>query len=325
MRIHIQNSSDDPDFSVTAERFEAASARAGEREAHALSFASDDAGFAEGIATAEVVIAAPGNLAGRFPCHAPSLRVIFCTAAGLDKLMPFDWLTGQMVLLNNRGVHGAKIGEYAAMALIALNMRLPAVIAAQHDGQWRPHFASTLRGRSVTVVGLGDLGGAAARKARHFGAEVTGVRSRAAPHPECHRVVGVEALDEVLPHSEFLILACPLTPATLNLLDRRRIGLLPAGAGVINVGRGGLLDQDALCDALDAGRLGGAMLDVFTPEPIPKHHRLWTTRNLIITPHVSADDPVHYVSDSLAIFFRNLDALRKGEPPPNLVDPARGY
>jgi glyoxylate/hydroxypyruvate reductase len=109
------------------------------------------------------------------------------------------------------------------------------------------------------------------------------------------------------------------------LLDRRRIGLLPAGAGVVNIGRGALLDQDALCDALDAGALGGAILDVFVPEPVPPGHRLWATRNLVMTPHVSADDPLTYNPNSLDIFFQNLRALRDGAPLPNRFDIARGY
>ena len=132
-------------------------------------------------------------------------------------------------------------------------------------------------------------------------------------------------LDRVLPATEFLVLACPLTEATRGLMDRRRLGLLPRGAGLVNIGRGALVDQDALCDLLDGGHLSGAVLDVFTPEPIPPGHRLWTTRNLIISPHTSADDPATYNPRSLDMFFDNLRAWREGRRMPNLFDPARGY
>ena len=125
--------------------------------------------------------------------------------------------------------------------------------------------------------------------------------------------------------TEFLVLACPLTVVTRNLLDRRRVALLPAGAGVVNIGRGGLLDQDALCDALDDGHLSGAVLDVFDPEPVPPGHRVWTTPNLIVSPHTSADDPATYYPRSLDCFFADLRALREGQPMPTLVDTARGY
>ena len=128
-----------------------------------------------------------------------------------------------------------------------------------------------------------------------------------------------------MPTTEFLVLACPLTDATRGLMDRRRLGLLPAGAGIVNIGRGELLDQDALCDLLDNGHLSGAVLDVFTPEPIPEGHRLWTTPNLVISPHTSADDPATYNPRSLDIFIRNVRAYLAGEKLPNLFDTERGY
>ena len=121
------------------------------------------------------------------------------------------------------------------------------------------------------------------------------------------------------------MLACPLTDATRGMITRDRLKALPRGAGVVNIGRGALIDQDALCDLLDDGHLSGAVLDVFTPEPIPPGHRLWSTRNLIISPHTSADDPHTYNSRSLDLFFDNLRACREGRRMPNLFDPARGY
>jgi glyoxylate/hydroxypyruvate reductase len=154
---------------------------------------------------------------------------------------------------------------------------------------------------------------------------VTGVRANPAPHPHCARVVGTGALNSVLPETEFLVLACPLTDATRGLIDRRRLALLPPDAGLVNIGRGELLDQDALCDRLDDGHLSGAVLDVFTPEPIPPDHRLWSTPNLIISPHTSADDPATYNPHSLDIFLDNLRAWRDGRPLPNRFDIVRGY
>jgi glyoxylate/hydroxypyruvate reductase A len=151
------------------------------------------------------------------------------------------------------------------------------------------------------------------------------VRTRAAPHPDFADIVAVADLDRVLARSEFLVLACPLTPATRGLLDRRRLGLLPAGAGVVNIGRGALLDGEALCDRLDDGSLSGAVLDVFDPEPLPPGHRMWRTPNLTITPHMSCDDPASYNDRSLAILLANLAALRAGKAAPNRVDPSRGY
>jgi glyoxylate/hydroxypyruvate reductase len=138
-------------------------------------------------------------------------------------------------------------------------------------------------------------------------------------------VVGAGALDAVLPDTKFLVLACPLTDATRGLITRRRLELLPEGAGVVNIGRGELIDQDALCDRLDAGHLSGAVLDVFDPEPIPQGHRLWSTRNLIVSPHTAADDPATYNPLSLDLFLENLRAWRDGTRLPNRYDIERGY
>jgi phosphoglycerate dehydrogenase-like enzyme len=151
------------------------------------------------------------------------------------------------------------------------------------------------------------------------------VRTQAVPQAGCTRVVATAELDAVLPTTEFLLLACPLTPATHHLMDRRRLALLPAGAAIINIGRGALIEQEALCELLDSGYLSGAVLDVFTPEPVPPGHRLWTTRNLVMTPHVSADDPATYNPVSLDIFFENLREWQLGRALPNQVLVERGY
>ena len=145
------------------------------------------------------------------------------------------------------------------------------------------------------------------------------------PHPGCDEVVSIDELDRVLPEAEIVYLATPLTPATKGLLSRARIALLPRGAGIANVGRGGLVDQEAVMDALDSGQLGGAVLDVFDPEPLPPGHRMWSTPNVIVTPHNSADDPNTYNQRSLEILFENLKAHRDGAPLPNRFDLDRGY
>ena len=315
MRVNIQNPEGDDPFAITLAQWDAAAKRHG-AAGHEVNFGAmpDDT---------EILIAPPGVLARMLPLHSPRLKMIFLTASGPDRLMPFTWLPPGVVLVNNRGVHGRKVGEYVAMALLMLANRMPDYAAQQRARVWRPHFSPALRGRQVTVVGTGDLGAGAARQARHFGMVVTGVNTSGRPHADFDQVV--TGLDGILPASEFLVLACPLTAQTRNLLNARRIGLLPLRAGLVNVGRGALLDMRALCDRLDAGTLSGAVCDVFDPEPIASDDRIWTTRNLIVTPHVAADDPSSYNSDSLDLFFVNLAAWMAGAPLPNQVDLARGY
>ena len=326
MRIHLQNPDHDPLFDFSQAMWDAAAARAPDiGMGHDVSLGVTPADFIAGMVDAEALVTDASVVKALFPCPAPKLKMIFLTNAGLDRLAPFDWLPPGVALMNNRGTHAAKSGEFALMSILMLAARIPAMVTHQRQGIWRKMWGSVLAGRNITIVGLGTLGGATASHAAHFGMRVTGVRATPAPHPNCVRVIGTRALDEVLPETEFLVLACPLTAATRGLMHRGRLELLPAGAGLVNIGRGELLDQAALCDLLDNGHLSGAVLDVFTPEPIPPGHRLWTTPNLIVSPHTSADDPATYNPQSLDIFLDNLRAWRDGRALPNRFDIVRGY
>jgi phosphoglycerate dehydrogenase-like enzyme len=326
MRIHLQNPADDPLFDFSCAMWDAAAARAPDIGlGHSVSLGASPADFTTAMRDAEALVTDASMITALVPCEAPRLKLIFLTNAGLDRLAPFTWLPPGVVLMNNRGAHAVKSGEFAIMSILMLVNRIPAMVTHQRAGVWRKLWGSAAGGRTVTIVGLGTLGGATAEHAVRFGMRVTAVRANPAPHPFCERVIGPDALDSVLPETDFLVLACPLTAATRGLIDRRRLSLLPQGAGLVNIGRGGLLDQDALCDLLDTGHLSGAVLDVFTPEPIPPGHRLWSTPNLIISPHTAADDPATYNPRSLDIFLDNLRAWRDGKPLPNRFDIGRGY
>ena len=325
MRIHLQSKPSATNFALTQTNWDTAAASAPDiASGHTLSFGETPETFAAGMQDAEVLVAHTAAVAEGLP-PSPKLKLLYVTSAGLDKLAPFDWLPDGVALLNNRGTHAAKAGEYGLMALLMLINRMPAILTSQRDGVWTMAHGSVLAGHRVVFVGLGTLGGSAAMHAHAFGMHVTGIRTTAAPHPACHEVVAIDALDSVLPQAEILYLATPLTPATTGLLSRSRIALLPKGAGIVNVGRGALIDQDAAFDALDSGHLGGAVLDVFDPEPLPPGHRAWTTKNLVITPHNSADDPNTYNVRSLEILFDNLRAYRDGTKLPNRFDIDRGY
>jgi glyoxylate/hydroxypyruvate reductase A len=326
MRIHLQNPIDDPLFDFSRAMWDAAVERAPDIGAgHGITVGRTGTDFSAAIAEAEALICDAGVVRAQFPCSAPHLKLLFVTNAGLDRLAPFDWLPQGTILLNNRGTHAAKSGEFGIMAVLMLANQIPEMVTHQRAGEWHKLWGTVVGRRSITIIGLGTLGGAIAEHAARFGMLVTGVRANPKPHPHCAAVIGPERIDDVLPRTEFLVLACPLTAATHNLLHRDRLALLPRGAGIVNIGRGELVDQDALCDLLDSGHLSGAVLDVFTPEPIPPGHRLWTTRNLVISPHTAADDPATYNPRSLDIFLDNLRAWRDNRPLPNRFDPVRGY
>ncbi len=328
MRIHLQSHRSPTNFPLTPEEWAAAAARAPDvSQGHDVSFGDLPEHLHAVLPEVEVVISQTAAMAASIPlpAAAPKLKMIYCTSAGLERLAPFDWLPTGVPILNNRGTHAKKAGEYGIMALLMLASRIPGLVTAQREGRWHPLHGSVLEGRHVVVVGVGALGGSTAVQAKAFGMRVTGVRHTPAPHPACDTVIGFQHLDTVLSDAEFLFLAPPLTAETRGILSRERLAMLPKGAGVVNIGRGGLIDQDAIMDALDSGHLGGAILDVFTPEPIPPGHRLWTTKNLVITPHVSADDPLTYNPRSLDIFFDNLRAMQTGQRMPNAFDHVKGY
>jgi glyoxylate/hydroxypyruvate reductase A len=322
VRIQIQNHATDEYLPFTPQQWEVARRRlAGPSE---VTFGSQPQDFRAVAGDIEVLLVAPPALRDLLPLEAPRLKIISLTWAGIEMLAPYDWLPPGVTLLNNSGVHAAKGSEYVLMALLMLANQLPALMDAQHEKRWARICGVTLAGRRLTMLGLGAIGGASASLAKRAGMRVTGVRSAAGTHPDCDRVIGTEDLDSVLPDSDYLVIALPLTPRTQNLLDRRRLSLLPTHAGVVNVGRGPVLDEQALCDLLDANRLAGAVLDVFHTEPVASDHRLWTTRNLIVTPHVSADDLQTYNALTLEIFVENLNAFAAGRPMPNAFDTARG-
>jgi phosphoglycerate dehydrogenase-like enzyme len=326
MRIHLQDPVDDPLFDFSRAMWDAAAARAPDIGlGHEVSVGHTAADFADAMRDAEALICDVSVIKARFPCAAPRLKLLFVTNAGLDRLAPFDWLPPGVILMNNRGTHAVKAGEFGIMAVLMLANRVPEMVTHQRAERWQKLWGEVVTAQPITIIGLGALGGSIARHAAGFGMDVTGVRTTPAPHPHCAHVIGIEALDSVLPDTRFLVLACPLTAATKGLIDRRRLELLPVGAGIVNIGRGELVDQEALCDRLDSGQLSGAVLDVFVPEPIPPGHRLWTTKNLIISPHTAADDPATYNPISLDLFLDNLRAWRDLRPLPNQFDIARGY
>jgi glyoxylate/hydroxypyruvate reductase len=326
MRIHIQNPAHDPLFEFSRNMWEAAAERAPDiGHGHDVSIGDTSAEFALAMQDAEALICDVSVVQAQFPCAAPHLKLLLVTNAGLDRLAPFDWLPPGVVLLNNRGTHAVKSGEFGIMAVLMLANRVPEMVTHQRAALWHKLWGSAVAGKRLTVIGLGTLGGATAHHARYFGMPVTAVRANPAPHPDCVAVIGTDGLDDVLPHTDYLLLACPLTERTRGMLNRPRLSRLPRGAGIVNIGRGELLDQDALCDLLDSGHLSGAVLDVFSPEPVPPGHRLWTTPNVIISPHTSADDPNTYNPRSLDIFLENLRAWRDGKPLHNRFDIVRGY
>ncbi len=231
-------------------------------------------------------------------------------------------------LLTSANVYGVTIAEHIVMVALMLLRRLPDYTEPLRRHEWpAPSLIRSIRDGNFTLLGTGNIGQNAAQRLRGMGAaKITGVSRSGKPHPAFDEVYPIARLDEVLGRTEFLISALPGTPDTIGLLDGRRLGLLPWGAYLVNVGRGSVLDQTALRQALDSGALAGAALDVSTPEPLPPADPLWDAKNLILTPHISGNLTLGYTCDeNVRLFCENLVRYAKGEPLQGLVDRSRGY
>ena len=256
---------------------------------------------------------------------APELKWIHCIGAGVEHLLPMDWLPETVVLTCNKGVHAAKAGEFGLMAVLMLHSKIPAIATNQRKTVYDSLYSSPIKGSTLVVLGTGSLGGSIAKNVRQFGVNVIGVNRSGRQVEGCDRVVTTDHLDDVLPCADYLLIATPDTPETRGLMDRRRLDLLKTTAGVVNIGRESVMDYNALCDKLEEGSLGGAILDVFDPEPISENSRLWGTKNLIITPHVSADDGDAYIPMTLGLFFRNMQLFLDRKPLLNPIQITLGY
>jgi glyoxylate/hydroxypyruvate reductase len=261
----------------------------------------------------------------RFPkemirAGAYNLKWIHNTGAGVEHLMPLEWLPEHAVLTNNRGIHRDKTGESALMAVLMLNNRMPELLASQRAKRWEPLFTPPIAGRTLLIVGVGNMGGAAARVAKKMGMKVLGVRRSGGTHPAVDEMVKPEKLSKLLPRADFVLVTLPVTPATRHILGARELDAMKPGAGLVNFGRAAVVDYEALRVRLESGRIGGAVLDVFDPEPLPAESPLWGTRNLIVTPHCTSDDLEAYIPKTLDLFFENLDRLLSGKKLKNVVD-----
>jgi phosphoglycerate dehydrogenase-like enzyme len=320
LHVHVDNArAYDQVFWVTPERWAAAGRR---HQALAkrvrATFGWDLENLDRALETADILIGwefARRDLRGR----APQLGWIHLTGAGLEHVAPFDWVPERVTITNNSGVHGPKAGEYAAMAILMLNQRIPAHVTNQARRRWRQMFPATVAGKTLLIVGVGEMGRAAAARAKQLGMRVLGIRRSGRSQPFVDRMARPDALERLLPLADVVLVTAPLTPETHGLLGRRQLARLKPEAGLINMGRAGVVDYAALCEMLRKGRLSGAVLDVFDPEPLPAGSPLWRTPNLIMTPHCSSDAP-DYADRTLDLVFDNLRRYLAHRPLRNTVD-----
>ncbi|MFK8251879.1 D-2-hydroxyacid dehydrogenase [Ancylobacter terrae] len=326
LHLHIENRTElGPVFEASAERVRVALAkRPGLADRIRVTIGADGADFAAQMASADILFGWEFDLALIARGEAPKLRWVHAHGAGINHLLPMDWLPKGAVLTNSRGIHGEKADQYTIMALLMLNNRVPECVASQRRATWEQRFSTSIVGKTALIIGVGHVGAGAAKWAKRFGLTVLGIRRSGRRHAHVDEMHTPAALHELLPRADFVLVSAPHTDATTHMIGARELGLMKDGAGLVNYSRANLVDYDALRAELSSGRLS-AVLDVFDPEPLPESSPLWNTPNLIMTPHCSSDDVDLYTPKTLDLVFENAERLLAGRPLKNRVDRRRQY
>ena len=274
-------------------------------------------GLAEGdLDDVEVLLRGPlpAGVFDRLLARCPNLKWVHSATAGVERVLTPSAIERGIAITNARGVFSEPIAQYVLMMILAVSRRLPQLLELQRERTWQPLEASELTDVTVGVVGLGSIGRRVAELASACGSRVIGVR----------RASAQQELDELLAQSDFIVLALPLTPDTEELFNAELLAKVKPGAWLINVARGRLVDERALVRALRDGPLGGAILDTFVEEPLPRTSVFYELPNAIVTPHTSWFSG-RALDRSVDLFCDNLRRFAAGEPLLNLVDPAVGY
>ena len=275
---------------------------------------------------------ADANIVLGFPATIPDCQKLLRTqwihslSSGLEALLTPELMRSSILVSNSAGVHATPVAEHVLGFMLMFTRRFHQAFHKQARRVWERDLSlGELRGKNVLIVGAGHIGMEVGRLASCFGARISAITRTIKDRPMFVEHMGrTEDLDSLLPMADFVVLALPYTQTTHHLIDTARLRLMKPTSVIINVGRGGLINQEDLMFALQEQRIHGAALDVSTVEPLPSDHQLWDMENVIITSHhASLSD--QYMNRAIALFCKNLQAFLRGEPLPTLVNKALGY
>ena len=284
----------------------------------------DDDNFSSSMKTADIL------LGWQFPTKnlneiAPKLKWIHLISSGVNHLSPFNWMNDNLVLTNSSGVHAKKAGEFGLMSILMLQNHMTKLITNQKNKEFISLMGKPIEGRIIVAIGTGSLGSSMIKQISKLGANVIGVNKKGKSVEGCSEVITVDKIDRVLPLADFLYLAVPETNETKDLINKNRMDKLKKTCGIVNIGRQSVMDYDYLCLKLKKKEIAGAILDVFSEEPIPQESKLWDTPNLVITPHISSDSEGNYIQMVLELFFKNLKLFLEKKELINQIDKKLGY
>lgn len=261
-------------------------------------------------------------LVAELGARAGELGWIHAASAGVDAVVTPAVVGSDTVITNAQGVFDDAIAEWVLAVLLLFTKDLTTTLALQREHRWQHRDSQRLAGRRLLVVGAGSIGRSIARLCGAAGMEVRGVaRSARAEDPDFEAVVATAALHDELARADDVVVAAPLTPETHHLVDAEALATLQPGARLVNIGRGPVVDQDALLAALRSGRVGAAALDVFEEEPLPEDHPLWDMPNVVVSPHMSGD-VVGWRAALGTQLTANVRRWSAGDPLQHLVDKA---
>jgi phosphoglycerate dehydrogenase-like enzyme len=264
------------------------------------------------IAAADALITFAPMLSSQVLESAKRLKWVQALGTGVDNLIDQAALRKDVIVTNVRGIHGAPVSEAAIAAMLALARGLPRAIRAQDERQWRRFPAQLLHDKTVGIFGIGQIAEALAPKCKAFGMRVVGVTSTPRNIAGFDRMHRREELAQVVGDFDFLVLLTPLTAATRNCIDTKIFAAMKPTSYLINLARGGVVDEPALIEALNDKRLAGAALDVFSQEPLPVDHPFWSMPNVIITTHQGGFCDV-YIDYALPTVETNMACFLKGD------------
>jgi len=251
-----------------------------------------------------------------------SVKWVSVGGSGINHITPWD--TKRLIVTNSAGVAADMMAQYALGAMLHFSLGFPAFRAAQNRHEWISAEVEPINGKTVLIIGLGNTGKAVAARCKPMGQKTIGVRAQPKPTDNVDEVYGIDALPDLWHRADFIVVCVPLLDSTKGLVSSDAFARMKPDAVIIDVSRGGVIDEGSLIRALDENCIRGAALDVFMTEPLPADHKLWAYDNVIITPHCSS---VYAGWDlkSVEMFSENLGRYRRGETLTRIVDPKRGY
>jgi D-2-hydroxyacid dehydrogenase (NADP+) len=264
------------------------------------------------IAKADALLTFAPMLSAKVLAEATRLQWVQALGTGVDNLTDQAALRKDIIVTNVRGIHGAPVSEAALGAMLALARNLPGAIRAQGERQWRRWPAQLLHNKTVGIFGIGLIAEALAPKCKAFGMRVVGVSSAPRDVAGFDAMHGRDALLQVVGDFDFFVLLTPLTASTRNSIDAKMLVAMKPSSFLINLARGGVVDESALVEALKTGRIGGAALDVFNEEPLPADHPFWAMQNVLMTTHQGGFCDV-YVDYALPTVEANMRCFLSGD------------